>query len=401
MESLLQILAPHPPRLLDGNGHSEMKPLLKLPGKRFGLAPEFLDHGIHAVLDHRRDDLARVALAFDPRISGNRLRAQFALSRALSGDDRVSDAVNRPSLVIEHVVVFHDVVAAFKIARLDLLLGLFHRPGKPFAFQGFPGGPVHERHKPLDRVDAEQPHQLVVEREEELRRPGLALAPRAAHQLEIDAPRFVAFGSENRQPARRRHALTLGFGHGLRGGEIAGVRVRIGPLLQAAVKRHLLDFDSRLRERVRPERRRRRAVRHRAPSQRVRIPAEQDVRSPTRHVRRDGHRPEPSAEGHDRGLRFMVLRVQDAMLDAEFGQRARQLLRLLGRNGSREHRPSERVKPENLRGDRSNFLRVRTVDAVRVVLADHRFVRRNGQNLEVVDLRELLRGRRRGPGHSR
>ena len=49
-----------------------------------------------------------------------------------------------------------------------------------------------------DAVRAEQPHQVVFERDEELRRARVALAAGTAAQLAVDAARFVALGADDR-----------------------------------------------------------------------------------------------------------------------------------------------------------------------------------------------------------
>ena len=80
--------------------------------------------------------------------------------------------------------------------------------------------PVHQLR---DALGAEEAHQVVFERQEELRRARIALTTRAAAQLAIDAPRLVALGADDVQTAdlhRRRSSLPSGSftfdGFGLR-----------------------------------------------------------------------------------------------------------------------------------------------------------------------------------------
>ena len=56
--------------------------------------------------------------------------------------------------------------------------------------------PVHQAGDP---VRAEQPHQVVLEREEEDRLARVALAAGAAAQLAVDAARLVALGADDLQ----------------------------------------------------------------------------------------------------------------------------------------------------------------------------------------------------------
>ena len=48
---------------------------------------------------------------------------------------------------------------------------------------------AHPVHEPRDALGPEEAHQVVFEREEELRRARIALTARAAAQLPVDAPR--------------------------------------------------------------------------------------------------------------------------------------------------------------------------------------------------------------------
>ena len=56
-------------------------------------------------------------------------------------------------------------------------------------------------HQPGDPVAGEALHQVVLERQVEARRAGVALAAGAAAQLVVDAPRVVALGADDVQAA--------------------------------------------------------------------------------------------------------------------------------------------------------------------------------------------------------
>ena len=59
----------------------------------------------------------------------------------------------------------------------------------------------------VEPVGAEDPHQIVFQRQEELRAAGVALTAGTAAQLVVDAARFMALGADDVEPA--------GLGHGL------------------------------------------------------------------------------------------------------------------------------------------------------------------------------------------
>src|ERR1700741_4742180 len=56
-------------------------------------------------------------------------------------------------------------------------------------------------------LGAEDPHQVVFERDKELRGSGVALAARAAAQLVVDAPALVPLAADDKKAARLDHIL--------------------------------------------------------------------------------------------------------------------------------------------------------------------------------------------------
>ena len=68
---------------------------------------------------------------------------------------------------------------------------------------------AHALHQARDAVRREALHERVLEREVEARRARVALATGAAAQLVVDAPRVVALGADDVQPARLDHDLLV------------------------------------------------------------------------------------------------------------------------------------------------------------------------------------------------
>ncbi len=68
--------------------------------------------------------------------------------------------------------------------------------------------PAHGEHG-VQPIGAEDPHQVVVERELEQRAAGGALAAGAAAQLVVDAPALVALGADDEEPAGIENLLLL------------------------------------------------------------------------------------------------------------------------------------------------------------------------------------------------
>ena len=131
--------------------------------------------------------------------------------------DRLGDAVvlhqvdalveDHLALVVLDVVELEQVLADVEVARLDLLLRLLQRLVDPGMDDGLALLQAEPRQHGIEPVGAEDPHQIVFQRQEELRAAGVALTAGAAAQLVVDAPRFMALGADDVEPA--------GLGHGL------------------------------------------------------------------------------------------------------------------------------------------------------------------------------------------
>ena len=98
---------------------------------------------------------------------------------------------------------------------------------------------AHSLHHLHDAVGAEQPHQIVLQRNEKMRRAGVALARATAAQLAVNAPRLVALGAEHVQAAdfgdaRPEFDVRAAAGHVRGDGDgaaLAGARDDFGLLL--------------------------------------------------------------------------------------------------------------------------------------------------------------------------
>ncbi len=107
------------------------------------------------------------------------------------------------ALVVHDVVVLQDVLADVEVARLDLLLRLLDRLVDPGMDDRLAFLEAELLQHAVHAVGAEDAHQVVLERQVELRAAGIALAAGAAAQLVVDAPRFVALGADDVEPARQ------------------------------------------------------------------------------------------------------------------------------------------------------------------------------------------------------
>ena len=105
------------------------------------------------------------------------------------------------ALVVHHVVVFEQVLADVEVARLDLLLRLFQRLVDPGMDDRLVLLQPELLQHAVELVGAEDAHQVVFQRQEELGMARIALAAGAAAQLVVDAPALVPLGAEHEEAA--------------------------------------------------------------------------------------------------------------------------------------------------------------------------------------------------------
>ena len=150
-------------------------PLLGIGVLRHVLGDQVLDHLVAHVGDH---------------LGGTVVRIQF--------DALLEDHL---ALVVHHVVELQDVLADVEVARLDLLLRLLQRLVDPGMDDRLVLLEPELGQHAVELVGAEDAHQVVFQRQEELGAAGVALAAGAAAQLVVDAAALVALGAEHEQAA--------------------------------------------------------------------------------------------------------------------------------------------------------------------------------------------------------
>ncbi len=111
------------------------------------------------------------------------------------------------ALVVLDVVEFQKVLADVEVAGFDLLLRLLQRLVDPGMDDGLAILEAEPRQHAVEPVGPEDPHQIVFQRQEELRTPGVALTAGTAAQLVVDAPRFMALRADDVEAAGPGHGL--------------------------------------------------------------------------------------------------------------------------------------------------------------------------------------------------
>ena len=318
-----------------------------------------LDDGVHRVAHDLGDTLVHV----------------------LAVEDGVALAVDGDALQVHDVVVFEDVLTGGEVHALHLALraldGLGHHAGLDGHVVGHLGL-LHHAADGVHAVAAEQAHEVVFERQVELRDAGVALTAGAAAQLVVDTARLVALGADDREAAGRDDAVVLVGADALRLGERGGA-IGGGGSGRAALL-HLVALVN-----VRVEA----ALAQHVVGQHVGIAAEQDVGTAAGHVRGDGHGAHAAGLRDDVGLALVVLRIEGLVLDAALVEQARELLGAFDGHRADEARLARRMALGHVVGHGVELRLHRAVDEVVLVLTRDGAVRRDGDDRQLVDLAEF------------
>src|SRR5262249_23716559 len=99
------------------------------------------------------------------------------------------------------VVVVEQTFARLEMLELDALLRALDRPRDERMREDLALLRSHAVHERGDALGPEETHQVVFERQEELRRAGIALTPRTPAELTIDSARLVSLRPDDVQTA--------------------------------------------------------------------------------------------------------------------------------------------------------------------------------------------------------
>ena len=174
--------------LRHGDGEGDPEPVHEIVEARVLLAEKIafrLRH--HEVVHHVEDEVVHLL-----RSSLKDASAQFV--------------DNRP-LTVHHVVVFERPLAHGEVLLFDAPLGGLDGLVQPAVLHHLAFLQTEPLHDARQLLRAEEPHQRILERDEELARTGVALTRTAAAQLAVDSPRLVAFRADDVQTAEVGHAL--------------------------------------------------------------------------------------------------------------------------------------------------------------------------------------------------
>ena len=337
----------------------------------------------------------------------------------------LAESIHPLALLIHHLVVFEEILADVEVAFFDLLLRRLDPPRDHPALDRFAFLHAQTSKDVFHPFAGENAHQIVFEREEEPAGTGISLAAAAAAQLQIDAAGLMPLRADDVEAAHAADEIPFRLHVFLRG----DLRHKVFPLLLRHIQPRGI------------------GVLQAGPGHGVGIAAENDVGAAARHVRGDGDGIEPTRLSDDLSLAFVMLGVEDLMIDAALLQQCREQFALFDRHCAHEHRAAptldvangfvwdrvdgagipllklhprsplrddppdaERsvgkrqgipaVEPLHLVGDGQPLLPLRSVDHVGVVDPLHPAIGRNRDDIQMVDLPKLARLGHGGAGHA-
>src|SRR5271157_728582 len=284
----------------------------------------------------------------------------------------LAHAVDRFALLVHHVVILEEIFSYLEVVPFDPCLGVLNGLCDQLVLYGhiFVHAELAEERRYPFR--AENPHDLIFQRNVETGRPRVSLPPGPASKLIVDAPRFVPLRAEYVQTTQLDNCFLFFFA------DLAGFLLGLGALFSA----FFLPFGESQRKKGR-------------------VASEEDVSAPACHVGRDGHGLQPARLSNNLSLAFMLLRVQYMVRDPFAFEHLSQTFRLVYGQGTDKNRTAHRVQLLDLLGSRFEFFLFRPVDHVRMIRADERPVGRNDNHVKVVDLLELQRFSISSTGHAR
>ena len=116
--------------------------------------------------------------------------------RLVARQDAAAQLVDDRTLLVHHVVVLERALADGEVLLLDAALRRLDRAVEPLVLHHLALLEAEALHDARDALRTEEAHQLVLERNEELRRARVALTRAAPAQLAVDAPRLVTLGAD-------------------------------------------------------------------------------------------------------------------------------------------------------------------------------------------------------------
>ena len=282
--------------------------------------------------------------------------------KVLAVQNGVAFVVDGVTLQVHDVIVFEDVFTGCEMHGFDLALSALDRLRDHARLNGhvvFGAGLFHHAGDGIHAVPSEKTHEVVFQREIELRKTRVALAAGAAAKLIVDTAGFMTLGTDDGETScskdfllfLRAYALRLVEGRltllGRRSGKGVGRRFLLGSAIrvEALLVKNVFHQD-------------------------LGVAAEQDVGAAACHVRRNRHRADATGLGDDMRLSLVVFRIQGFMGYAAFIKQARKTFGALDGDRADKARLTSLVALCHIVGDGAEFSvgscgRIRSFSSIR------------------------------------
>ena len=281
------------------------------------------------------------------------------------GEDPPSLLVDGLSLLVHYVIVHEELAPYIEVELFHPFLRRLYGLGQQSMLDIFALLESELFHEPAYPVGAEEAEKIILEGKVKGAAPGIPLAAASAPKLVVYAPGFVPLRADDLETSKIDDrgmlpvALLFPVGEDLRKSLPVGGEVH--PLLPGLLL-----------------------------GQEDRVAAQDYIGPAAGHVGGDGNGPEPSRLGYDVRLHFMVLGVQDPVLDPPGLQDLPKSLGTLDGGGSYQDRLSRPVSLLHVVRHGGEFFPPGSEYHVGVVLPDHGHMGGYDHHLQPVYILELL-----------
>ena len=313
--------------------------------------------------------------------------------QVFAGQHLCALAIDDFALMVHDVVVLKHIFTRLEVAAFDLALGVFNGTRQHPLVNGLVVGHAQGFHQAVDALRAEQAHEVVFKRQVKRAFAGVALAAGAAAQLVVNAAGFVPLCTEDIKAPGLAHELGVLFGLG------AVFFQLFGKLCPCVEHLGVLRFGitGRLAQKLFAHARFGKVVARHI----LRVTAQHDVGAAACHVGGNGDGVRLAGLGDNMGFFFMMLGVEHLVLDAFAAQHVGQNFAFFNGNGADQHGLSLFVALLDGADDGAELAGFVFEHRVGVVDANERFVGRNLNDVELIDVAELFFLGQGGARHAR
>ena len=334
---------------------------------------------IHQVLLHAGGDVFLHHLA---DAVGDRFAIQHAA--ALGVDDL--------PLAVHDIIVLEDILTHLEVHPLDAGLRRLNGIGEELGLDGHIFIDAHAVHQCLQALAAEQTHEVILQRDDELGGTGVALTAGTAAQLVIDAAAFVPLGAQDIQAADGTDLFGFGGDFGLvllqqllevaaGGKDLLILRFAVGGGLVDEVLLHALPAEGILGEIFG-------------------VAAQHDIGTAAGHIGGDGDGAGLTGLGDDLGFLFVELGVEDLVGNAAGLEQLADHLGFFDGGGADQDGLAAAVALGDDIQDGGVLALLGLVDGIGEIDTGERLIGGQLHDIQPVDIPELLLLGHGGTGHT-